>query len=70
MTFFPFICSLSHVSPRYITETSFHFKHVHLQANALLAVPSGLKDSGHSYAWFACLPKGKFGAELESTVNF
>lgn len=71
--FSPSLYSLSHVLPRYITEASFHLKHIHLKpaaASSLLAVPAGLKETGQSYAYFVCLPKGKFGAELESRGNF
>lgn len=60
--FSPTLCSLSHMLPTYITEASRHLKHVHLKlaaAHSLLSVPSELKETGQSYAYFVCLPKGK-----------
>lgn len=55
------------------TEVSFHLKHVRLKpaaASSLLVLPTELNETGHSYAYFVCLAKREFGAELESRGNF
>lgn len=68
----PSLCSLSLGLPRYINEASLHLKHVHLKpaiVSIRLAVPSKFIENKHSYAYFPCQPKGKFGGKLKIRRN-